>query len=524
MAVVHRSRGRRGRRSLHVQKPRGTLHPRVQAVGPEHFGIVCVDCHKARSQWMLSDFYGKVLVAPREVAHWRPDLEAALQLLRAALRQHGIQDVIVALERTGNYHQPVRRAFAAAGYETRLVHPYATKQFRQPANPGNKTDETDLAAIQRAAANGFGLLEAPRDSFWRRLRLLVRHRRDLVGKCSALQCQIREHLTSAMPGYAECFGSQFWNHNVALLIARQTGSAAAVRQASADGLARMVQAAGVRYQQRSLEKVLAWAQLAAEADPDADFLRPIWTSLDDDRLSKALQIQALERQLAGLLAQTPYVLLLTFPGINVVSAAELAGEMGPIGHYANAKAITGRAGLFPTRYQSARVDNCNGPLVRCANHSLRAALLLVADNLSSCNRHFRALAEVWKAAGKDPRATRVKIAARFSRIAYQIVAGRQVFRHPSARRRDYLLEKLLAFHRQHDTGMSPTLADLQAALEQLPGQEYGPEALPLERELKKTRSARCRGSKAIGQILPIVLAKLGVGQVQSEAAGDQDPD
>jgi len=42
--------------------------------------------------------------------------------------------------------------------------------------------------------------------------------------------------------------------------------------------------------------------------------------------------------------KTPYLWLLLLAGINVVSAAELAGEMGPIEHYANANAITGRAG------------------------------------------------------------------------------------------------------------------------------------------------------------------------------------
>jgi transposase len=41
------------------------------------------------------------------------------------------------------------------------------------------------------------------------------------------------------------------------------------------------------------------------------------------------------------------VLLLSHPGINVVSAAELAGEMGPIANYAGPRSITGRAGLFP---------------------------------------------------------------------------------------------------------------------------------------------------------------------------------
>ena len=83
-----------------ILKPRGAFHPRVQAVGPQHFGIV-------------------------------------------------------AIERTGRYHHLIQRAFAAAGFEVRIVHPFATKQFRQPANPGHKTDDTDLAAILHDERVGF---------------------------------------------------------------------------------------------------------------------------------------------------------------------------------------------------------------------------------------------------------------------------------------------------------------------------------------------------------------------------------
>ena len=70
---------------------------------------------------------------------------------------------IVVIERTGRYHRPIQRTFAKAGFEVRIIHPLTTKQHRQPANPGNKTDDTDLAAMQRAAVNGFGLLEPPAD-------------------------------------------------------------------------------------------------------------------------------------------------------------------------------------------------------------------------------------------------------------------------------------------------------------------------------------------------------------------------
>jgi transposase len=83
------------------------------------------------------------------------------------------------------------------------------------------------------------------------------------------------------------------------------------------------------------------------------------------------------------------VLLLSFPGINVVSGADFAGEMGPITDYANPKSITGRAGLRPSRYQSDQVAKANGPLVRNGNRALRAAILGIADNLIVCNHYFQ---------------------------------------------------------------------------------------------------------------------------------------
>ena len=83
--------------------------------------------------------------------------------------------------------------------------------------------------------------------------------------------------------------------------------------------------------------------------------------------------------------EEPYVLLLSVTGINVVSAARLAGEAGPIEHYASARAINGRAGLYPSRYQSDEVDHADGSLVRQCNRKLRGAAMLVAENLIKCH-------------------------------------------------------------------------------------------------------------------------------------------
>ena len=519
MVRTTRSTARRSRPLVQVQKPNGSVAARVQRVGPAHFGILSIDVAKARFKMMLADFYGKLLFDAVEVELTRGGLQAAVDRVRQAQADFHLHDLLVAIERTGEYHRPIQRAFREAGFEVRLVHPLASKQFRQAADPGNKTDETDLAGIHRAAVNGFGLIEPTLPSEAQQLQLLVRHRRDLVQKMSAVCCQLREHLHAAMPGYAACF-EDLWASQVALLIARATGSAAAVKDAGLPGLLHLLQAAGRRSQLTTLHKVLAWTDTAPPAHPHPASLLPILHNLDDDRLEKIKQIRALERSSAAFLTRTPYVLLLASPGINVVSAAELAGEMGPIAHYANANAITGRAGLVPARYQSDLVDRPHGSLIRCANRKLRTALLQIADNLVACNHHCRAKAALWKHAGKNARWIRVKIAKSFSRIAYGIVAGRRLAPHPCLQHRHYILDKLNAFHGQHETPMAAVLDDLKAAVDQLPQAEQAPEAKPLQEELDRINAGRRRGPQPLRDIIPIVLARLGMIPLQSTPGQD----
>jgi transposase len=157
MAATFQGKRGRKRRPQVLQKPRGVIHPRVQKVGPEHFGIVAIDCAKARSKWMFTDFYGRVLVPPTIVEHNRAGFDSAVAALREAVNANGIGDLLVAVERTGRYHHPPARAFAAGGFEVRTVHPFTTKQFRQPADPGNKTDDTQTNAeckMQNAERRG----------------------------------------------------------------------------------------------------------------------------------------------------------------------------------------------------------------------------------------------------------------------------------------------------------------------------------------------------------------------------------
>jgi transposase len=517
MATKRNSRKNRTTGLARLGKPNGIIQPRVQKVGPQRFAVVAIDCGKAGSTWMMCDFYARVLVPPTEVEHARMQMQLATVQVEEACRKHDIRDAIVAVEMTGTYHRPIQRAFRKAGFETRLVHPFASKHYRLPAHGDNKTDDNDLEGIFRAAVNGFGLLEPVWDETYLRLQLLARHRRDLVEKRAKLQCQIRQYLERCLPGYGALFpGDDLWTRAVAISIARHATSAEAIRQAKVAGVTRWLREEKLRFQARTVEKIVAWSGNAADADPLAAHLARVWQTLHDDWRAKTEQIRVLERELAGILVKTPYVLLLSLPGINVVSAGELAGEMGPIEHYAHARAVTGRAGLFPSRYQSAEVDRADGPLARFRNKRLRAAWMRVADNLIKCNVHYRGKFQFWKQRRVDSRDIRCRIANRAVRPVFQMVSGGKLYRHPSRLDRGYVLDKLLAFYRAHQTPPHEIVDDLKQAARQIPKPDRLEEAAPLQTVYERCRRSRRAGPQAIGTLLVAVLARLGVSGLESE--------
>lgn len=498
------SRSTRSRRL--IGRPNGTIQPRVRQAGPERFGIVAVDCAKRRCKWMLTDFYGNVIVEPTTVDCNREALRAMTLRARSACDQAHIVDCIVAVELTGVYHKPVVRAFRKADFETREVHPYASKHYRSVAHPDRKTDDNDLEGIFQAACHGFGLIKPPVDEVYQTLQIYSRHRRNLIGQRSRLKTQIRHLMHQSMPGYADLFEQErFFTKSIAIDVARHFQSAARIRAAGSDSICRYLKQQKIRFRRPTVERIIAWSASAADADPLALLQHSVWCDLDDHRRKMTEQIQEAERKMAVFLAKTPYILLLSVAGINVVTAAELAGEAGPIEFYASAAAINGRAGLFPSCYQSDEVAHNDGPLARHANRRLRSSLMRIADCVSKHHPKYRGLSEKWRAQKVDPRDWHCRIANRISRLVFQLVSGRQFYRRRGVAR-EYLLGKLLEFHRQHETPADATAASLSEAIAWLPKSTYGSEAEPLKDFLKK----RSRRVQPIGNLILPLLIRLGV--------------
>ena len=230
MVTKIRKRTAAGSQKRFIGKPAGHIQERVQAVGPECFGIVAVDCAKRRSKWMLCNFYGKVLVEPTQVEHTAGGLRAMTQLVAEACQSEGLTDAIVAVEMTGIYHKPVQRAFRKAGFDTRIVHPFASNHYRRLLHPNAKTDDNDLEAIFHAAVKGYGLATLPVGEVYQSLQAVSRHRHNLVKQRARLMVQMRRLLHQTMPGFADLFeDDKLYHKSIALPVALKFASADAAR-------------------------------------------------------------------------------------------------------------------------------------------------------------------------------------------------------------------------------------------------------------------------------------------------------
>ena len=86
------------RKRQNLQKPSGVIGPRVKKVGGAGFAIVCVDPAKNRSEWMMADYYGNLLIQRQTLEHQAAFFKLAVAQIRQAQQQHNIQDLIVVVQ------------------------------------------------------------------------------------------------------------------------------------------------------------------------------------------------------------------------------------------------------------------------------------------------------------------------------------------------------------------------------------------------------------------------------------------
>ena len=426
--------------ALVLKKVDESLRRRVRDVGGDKVGIVPIDVAKKRICAMVTDFYGTVLVPPELFPVTAAGLALLEQRIATAEREHGLRQIVIGLEQTGRLHEPIRRALQRR-WEVKLIHPLVTNHLRQGINRNVKTDGLDVDALFRAVAGCYGSPVRPLPVAYERWRALHRAREQLIDDRSALKLRMHDRLHAVLPGFSAQF-DKLWSSATAQLLIGQFDNPAAIAQFSGAGLQRWLQEHGAVCSRTKAEALRAWA---ADAVPPATAATTEAAILKGDLEQLALlgrRIEHYDRQLLEFLVQTPFVLLFSVPGISQVLACGFGAEAGPLSLYLTARGLSGRAGLYPRRYQSDETDLQTGTMAR-GEPFLRDVLMKIGRCLVTPQGAFCAWGETRRVAGWCEKEIVAAMANRFCRIGHAMVLAGQTFQHPQARAGVSVLGKLL---------------------------------------------------------------------------------
>lgn len=482
-----------------------SLRHRVRKIGGDKFGVLVVDSSKKNGEFWFTDFYGEPLWdESRTYPITRGHLDEMMNVVSGTCREHGLKDLVIGIEQTGRYHRPIKRALEKR-WEVKTIHPFVTKQLRQPASPGVKTDGVDLEAMTRAIICGYGDDPRPLPMLYTKWQLINRAREDGVDRRQRLKQQSQERLHAFMPGYPALF-KDIWKDTAPRAIAELYGSAKRLLATDVESIRERLRGKGIRVMRPTINRVLAWAADAPSPDPGGALNRRIWS--DNLRLLEHLgrDITRYEKRLVVYLVQTPFVLLLSIPGINVVSASGYGSELGPITNYITPSHINGRAGLFPSRYQSDETDCADGPMVGGRNARLRDAVMEITMNLILHNDYFQGWSGLREGRGWSKKKIHVAVANRFNRIAYHMVAGQMLFDHPCLEKRHPVLKKVAGFSLAHGIKPQTTISLIAKAARQLPSHAVAGELRALQVGLPDLRRSNGIPASAIKEVVPLLPA------------------
>lgn len=393
----------------------------VSAELPARTLVVAIDPGKATNRVLLADGERGLIGEPVSL----PTLREGIERLCALIDSQAAPETVIAIEATGSLHLPwVAELERRLPGSTRLFAPSETQAARtQLGSRRLKDDDRDCAALVSLARQGRG--RPVQDGTLEALLDAVRHRRRLIAQRRVARQHLHHQLNnlcpglSAPPGHGRVLGLETPTGQAVLACAVDfAGRAPAPRSLIARASGRLPRSTAELWAER-------W-RCCLGPPPDAE-LRAERLGRDVRRW-RALQadVDAVEAQIAELLAQTPGQVLTTLPGVATSRAAALAAFALPISRFPTAERLYSFTGLAPARYESATIRKARA-ISRTAPGERRDALMGIAWGLSQHCGPFKQRDRELRARGMRPIEARVALARHACRLVHRMLQTQEPF-------------------------------------------------------------------------------------------------
>ena len=287
------------------------------------------------------------------------------------------EPVKVALESSGQYWLCLYDQLSSRGYDVAVINPLQINAYRRTGIRKAKTDPidafwiADLLRINRARPNQ--IPEAVR----LQLRELSRFRFSLVDRIGDLKRKVLSVLDRVFPEYETLFSSVFLKSSRRLL--EEAVSANEFAQFDLTELTKILrEASGGRFSERKAQEIIDLARSSIGISFLADAAHVELRCLLEQIHFLEEQIELIDDHLALLLEDADQYLT-TIPGIGVVLAATILGEIGDVHRFPELEKLVAYAGIDPSVHQSGQFDAAEAHMSKRGSPYLRRALWLAAN-------------------------------------------------------------------------------------------------------------------------------------------------
>jgi transposase len=392
--------------------------------------VVGIDVAKHRHWATILDGNGFSLTQPFSLQNTRDGFLRLRACVDKAKQQTGASGAVVGLEPTGHYWKPLAWFLKQTGYSVVLVNPYHVKRSKEMEdNSPTKSDRKDAGLIASLVKQGKFMSCLFPESTYADLRNLHvtrdSQRRQMNSALNRLQAWLDEYF----PEFTTVFKSV-------------TGKAASWvlehLPLPSDILAIGVEELTECLKRASTNRVgLKRAEMLRVA---AEWSIGIPTGLTGarQRLSASLeelrfyerQLQVTEAKLAEALAATGLAeVLLSVPGIGIVTAAGFLAEVGDVSNYRHAHQLRKLAGLNLTE-QSSGQKKGQRTISKRGRPGLRRVLYQIALGLVCNNAEFKALYQHLKTRSPNPLVSTsalVAIMSKVLRMLFHLIKHREQY-------------------------------------------------------------------------------------------------
>lgn len=424
----------------HIQGKNGSRWAQfVRESGTDSMLIVAIDAAKYTHKAMICTFYGDVLVKPFEFDASMTGLEKVKEQIRIERNRHGMKEVVVGVETTGHYYEDLVRRCQSEGYHVRILNAATTAQERQALLNWSKTDNLDLMAIVQSIVHGRGTSNDLSVGDVHNLQKLTRARRVLVGERTSTENLIRVHIDHI---FREFQGKSVWVNGKREHVApfsklfakapryfmRHSLHPSDILSLGEEGLRELSIRENLKLRDKTIKILIDYAQNSISQPKEFVEADQFLLRLELDRLDLLdKQIQILEREIEDLFTQTEGAVILSVPGIGVVTGAELYAEMGDISDFDHAGQLIKMAGTNPIVKQSGGKKPSYFGVSKQGRRTFRNVTYQVGRSLAVNNPEMKQKYLAFKERGKHPRQAYIALGNRMIRLAFSMIKNQTLY-------------------------------------------------------------------------------------------------